>query len=250
MGKIRIKTSAEIERLRVVGRLAAETLRRAGELVRPGVTLEEIDRFVHEFTLERGAYPAPLGYHGYPKSVCLSVNEVVTHGIPGPYVLKAGDIVNIDVTSKRDGYHGECSAMFRAGPVSPEAELLCRTAREALWAGIHRVKPGAHFWEIGEAIQDVCDTRGYSVVRDYCGHGIGRGFHEDPLVLHYRNRESLQRMLPGMVFTIEPMINAGDWRIKVLPDKWTAVTVDGSLSAQEEHTLLVTPMGVEVLTVE
>ena len=248
--QIRIKTPVEIERMRKVGRLAAETLRRAGEMVRPGVSLDEIDKFVHDFTFDAGAYPAPLHYNGFPKSVCLSVNEVVTHGIPDGYVLKEGDIVNIDVTSRLDGYHGDCSAMFRAGTVSPEAERLCRAAREAMMRGIGAVRPGASFADIGEAIEDYCDGLGYSVVRDYCGHGIGRGFHEDPLVLHYRNSQRLPRMRPGMIFTVEPMVHAGGWEVRTLRDGWTSVTVDGSLSAQEEHTVLVTADGYELLTVE
>ncbi len=248
--KIRIKTPVEIERMRKACRLAAETLRRAGEMVRPGVALDEIDRFVHDFTFENGAYPAPLNYAGFPKSVCISVNEVVTHGIPDGRVLKEGDIVNIDVTSRLDGYHGDCSAMFRVGKVSEKAERICRAAREAMMRGIGAVRPGARFSDIGEAIEDYCDEMGYSVVRDYCGHGVGRGFHEDPLVLHYRNDERLPRMQPGMIFTVEPMINAGTWKVKTLADGWTAVTEDGELSAQEEHTLLVTRDGYEILTVE
>ena len=246
---IRIKTPVEIERMRKVCRLAAETLRRAGEMVKPGVTLDEIDRFVHDFTFDNGAYPAPLNYEGFPKSVCLSVNDVVTHGIPDGYALKEGDIVNIDVTSRLDGYHGDCSAMFRAGAVSPEAERLCKAAREAMMRGIGAVRPGAFFADVGEAIEDYCDELGYSVVRDYCGHGIGRGFHEEPLVLHYRNSQRI-RMAAGMIFTVEPMVNAGGWEVRTLQDGWTTVTADGSLSAQEEHTVLITRDGYEILTVE
>jgi len=248
--QIKIKTPKEIEMLRAAGRLAAETLRRAGEMVAAEVSLNEIDHFVHDFTLAHGAYPAPLKYHGYPKSVCLSVNEVVTHGIPSERLLKEGDIVNIDITSRLNGYHGDTSAMFKVGKVSSLAQELCAAAREALHIGMEQVRPGGQFWEIGAAIEEYVTSMKFSVVRDYCGHGIGRGFHEDPLVLHYNNREKLPKMKPGMVFTIEPMINAGGWRVKTLKDGWTSVTVDGSLSAQEEHTVLVVENGYEILTLE
>jgi methionyl aminopeptidase len=249
MARIKIKSKKEIELLRTSGALAAEILRRAGELVRPGVTTEEINTFVHDFTLANGAIPSPLNYHGFPKSVCTSVNEVVTHGIPGPQVLKDGDIINIDVTCKLQGYHGDTSRTYLVGNVATEAMDLVNCAEKSMYAGIEAAgKPGAYFSDIGNAIQGIADEYGFSVVRDYCGHGIGRGFHEDPHVLHFRNNEKSPMIKEGMVFTIEPMINAGDWRTKTLKDGWTAVTIDGKLSAQFEHTLAITANGIEILT--
>jgi methionyl aminopeptidase len=245
---IRKKTLKEIELMRQAGQLAAQTLHLAGQLVKPGVSLNEINKFVHQHTIDNGAIPAPLNYHGYPKSVCLSVNHVVTHGIPNDSILVEGDIVNIDVTSILKGYHGDCSRMFTVGKVSDVAQNICKSAHEALWAGINAVKIGGYFSDIGNAIQDLMDDRGYSIVQDYCGHGIGRGFHEDPLVLHYAQNKRGPRIEVGMCFTIEPMINEGSHHVKTLKDKWTVVTVDGKLSAQEEHTLAITEAGVEVLT--
>jgi methionyl aminopeptidase len=249
-GKIRKKTPKEMDLMRQACSLAAETLRLAGEMVKPGVKLSEIDDFVREYTFAQGAYPAPLNYHGFPKSVCLSVNEVVTHGIPSDKILAEGDIVNVDVTSRLNGYHGDCSRTFLVGQVSDEAKRITDVAEQALYEGIKAAKIGAFFSEIGEAIQAYCDEQGYTVVRDYCGHGIGRGFHEDPLVLHYRTARKGPRIEPGMCFTIEPMVNQGDWKVKLLKDGWTVVTTDGLLSAQFEHTLAVTTEGIEVLTLQ
>jgi methionyl aminopeptidase len=245
---IRKKTPIEIQRMRTVGKLAAETLYKAGQMVKPGVKLLDIDDFVREYTYENNAIPAPLNYHGFPKSVCLSVNDVVTHGIPDKYVLKEGDIVNIDVTSILDGYHGDTSKTFYVGEVSEEAKKLTDAAREAMWKGIKAVKLGGFYGDIGISIEKYADNQGYSVVQDYCGHGIGRGFHEDPLVLHYDSGSKGARFQEGHVFTIEPMLNIGTHRVKTLKDKWTVVTADGRLSAQFEHTLAVTAKGIEVLT--
>ena len=228
--------------------LAAKTLHLAGKMAQPGTVLNDINAFVHDYTIKNNAIPAPLNYHGYPKSVCLSVNDCVTHGIPNNYILKEGDIVNIDVTSILDGYHGDTSKTYLVGEVSPEAKALVDAAHESLWEGIRAVKNRGTFGDIGTAIQHYCDEHGYSIVRDYCGHGIGRKFHEDPLVLHYHSRQKSPRIQKGMVFTIEPMINIGDFKVKTLNDGWTVLTVDGSLSAQFEHTIAVTDAGVEVLT--
>lgn len=247
--KIKKKTPREIELMRAASKLAAETLALAGEMVKPGVKLNDIDQFVHDYTLKMGAYPAPLNYHGFPKSVCLSVNEVVTHGIPSDRILEEGDIVNIDVTSRLGGYHGDCSKTYCVGQVSPEALALVQAAEKSLDLGIAAVQNGGLFSDIGEAIEDYCTGLGYSVVRDYCGHGIGRGFHEDPIVLHYRTARKGPRIEEGMCFTIEPMVNAGGYKVKTLRDGWTVVTSDGSLSAQFEHTLVMTANGLEILTV-
>lgn len=247
--KIKKKTPKEIELMRAASKLAAETLALAGELVKPGVTLNEINQFVHDYTLKHGAYPAPLNYHGFPKSVCLSVNEVVTHGIPTDRILEEGDIVNIDVTSRLGGYHGDCSKTFCVGQVSAEALALVQAAEKSLDLGIAAVQNGGLFSDIGEAIEDYCHGLGYSVVRDYCGHGIGRGFHEDPIVLHYRTNRKGPKIEEGMCFTIEPMVNAGGYKVRTLRDGWTVVTSDGSLSAQFEHTLVMTANGIEILTV-
>lgn len=249
MSKIRIKSKQEMDRMRETCRLAAEILQRAGELVKPGITTDEINTFVHEYTIKNGAIPSPLNYHGFPKSVCTSVNEVVTHGIPGPYVLKEGDIINIDVTCQLNGYHGDTSKTYLVGNVTPVARRLVHTCLRALEEAILVVsRPGTSFPDIGQVIQAVASEEGFSVVRDYCGHGIGRGFHEAPLVLHYRNEGKPIRFQEGMAFTIEPMINQGSWQTKTLRDGWTAVTADGLLSAQFEHTLLITANGVEVAT--
>ncbi len=245
---IRVKGKKEIEHMRNACFLAAETLYKAGKMVEPGVTLNEIDQFVYDYTIANDAYPAPLNYHGFPKSVCTSVNDCVTHGIPSDYKLKEGDIVNIDVTSRLNGYHGDTSKTYLVGQVSAEAQRITQAAEESMWRGIRAVKIGGRFGDIGAAIEDYADEVGYSVVRDYCGHGIGRGFHEDPLVLHYRTNRPGERIAPGMCFTIEPMLNEGTHRIKTLPDKWTVLTADGKLSAQFEHTLAITDKGVEVLT--
>jgi len=250
MAKVRIKSKQEIQLLRNSGRLAAEILARAGEIVKPGITTDEINTFVHNYTVQHGAYPSPLNYHGYPKSVCTSVNDCVTHGIPGPYVLKEGDIINIDVTCQLEGYHGDCSATFPVGVISPVATNLIRVAKECLDIGIDVCgKPKARISDIGAAIEPIAEENDFSVVRDYCGHGIGRTFHEDLLILHYRQNRPGVPLQEGMVFTIEPMINEGTWHVKTLNDGWTVLTSDGKLSAQFEHTLAMTSNGPEILTI-
>jgi methionyl aminopeptidase len=244
-----IKSPKEIEGIRVASQMAAETLVLAGEILHPGITTDEINTFVHEDTLKRDAYPAPLNYRGFPKSVCTSINEVVCHGIPGGQVLKNGDIINVDVTTLYKGFHGDTSATFYIGMPSPEARLVVETARRGLELGIAEVKEGARLGDIGAAIQEYVEAQGCSVVRDFVGHGIGRKFHEPPQVKHFGKRGTLERLKAGMVFTIEPMVNIGRWEVDVdNADKWTVRTVDGSLSAQFEHTCLVTRTGVEVLT--
>ena len=228
--------------------MAAGTLTRVGEIIRPGVTTDDINTFVHDDTLRLGATPAPLNYRGFPKSVCTSVNEVVCHGIPGPLALQEGDIINVDVTHIYKGYHGDTSATFYVGEPGDAAKTVTEVARKCLELGIREVKPGARLGDIGAAIQEFAEDQGCGVVRDFVGHGIGREFHEDPKVSHYGKRGTGQRLRSGMTFTIEPMINIGSWKVKVLEDDWTAVTEDGSLSAQFEHTVLVTEDGAEVLT--
>jgi methionyl aminopeptidase len=250
---VEIKTAREIDAMREVGRLAADSLSRVSELIRPGVTTDEINAFVHEDTLKKGARPAPLGYRSgdsppFPKSVCTSINEVVCHGIPSSRALREGDIVNVDVTHIYRGFHGDTSATFYVGTPSKEAKLVTEVARRCLELGIREVRPGARLGDIGAAIQDFAEARGCSVVEDFVGHGIGRKFHDEPKVAHYGERGKGIRLKAGMTFTIEPMINIGSHEVEVLDDEWTAVTADGSLSAQFEHTILVTPTGVEVLT--
>ena len=246
---VSIKTAEEIARMRVAGRLAAQVLEMIGEHVRPGVTTGELDRICHDFIVNaQGAVPAPLNYRGFPKSICTSVNHQVCHGIPGNKRLKKGDILNIDITIIKDGYHGDTSKMFFIGEPSILAQRLARTTQEALRIGIAQVRPGASLGDIGHAIQRFAEGKRYSVVQEYCGHGIGRNFHEEPQVLHYGNPGEGITLAPGMCFTIEPMINAGKRQIKLLPDSWTVVTKDRSLSAQWEHTVLVTQDGHEILT--
>ncbi len=248
---IELKTPKQIQKLRRAGRLAAETLVLAGRMVRPGLTTDEINTFVHAHTLKQQAWPAPLQYKGFPKSVCTSVNEVVCHGIPGPRVLEEGDIVNIDVTTifpAKKGFYGDTSATFFVGEPSPDARHVTEVARRCLELGIAAVRPGGYIGDIGAAIQEYAEGEGCSVVRDFVGHGIGTTFHTEPSVPHFGRRGEGPRMRPGMVFTIEPMINLGGWETEILPDRWTAVTVDGSLSAQFEHTVAVTETGCEVLT--
>ncbi len=246
---IKIKSDREIELIRDSSRLAAEILIRAGERVKPGITTDEINTFVHDATIKAGAIPSPLNYHGFPKSVCTSVNNVVCHGIPGDYVLQEGDIINIDVTCLLNGYHGDTSRTFAVGNVSKEAKQLMEVAERAMDDGIAAAFPGAWFGDIGSAIQELADEFGYGVVREFCGHGIGRGFHEEPNVLHYRSRERGERIREGMVFTVEPMLNAGKPGVYVdKNDGWTVYTKDGSLSAQFEHTIAMTRNGPEVLT--
>jgi methionyl aminopeptidase len=251
---ITYKTPQQVERMRVAGRLAAEVLDYLTPYVKPGVTTEELDRLAHDYIVNvQKAVPAPLnycppGYKPYPKSICTSVNHVVCHGIPGPKALKNGDIVNIDITVIKDGWHGDTSRMFLVGPCSKQAERLCQITYEAMWLGIKQVRPGARLGDIGHAIQQFVESAGYSVVREFCGHGIGEKFHEEPQVLHYGRPGTLEELKPGMMFTIEPMINAGRKEIKEMPDGWTIVTKDHSLSAQWEHTVLVTDTGYEVMT--
>lgn len=250
MARIKIKSPKEIELIRDAGALAAETLIRAGELCKPGISTLEIDHFVGEYTEKHGGTSACLGYRGYPKNCCISLNEVVCHGIPGSgTILKEGDIVNIDITTILAGYHGDTSAMFSVGRISKEAQNLIDVAKECLEAGIKAAgELGAKYLDIGEAVQGLAEEYGYSVVEDYCGHGIGRGFHEEPLILHFRNRELKALIEPGHVFTIEPMINIGRSSTKTLSDGWTAITKDGSLSAQWEHTIARTKDGIDILT--
>ncbi|MEW7979722.1 MAG: type I methionyl aminopeptidase [gamma proteobacterium symbiont of Phacoides pectinatus] len=244
-----IKTADEIEKMRVAGHLAAEVLEMIAPHVVPGVTTDGLDGLCHRYIVEeQKAVPAPLNYRGFPKSICTSVNHQVCHGIPGPKRLKKGDIVNIDITVIKDGFHGDTSKMFFVGEPSILARRLTKTAHEALWIGIEQVRPGAHLTDISHAIQGHVEGCGYSVVREYCGHGIGREFHEEPQVLHYGAPGGGVILQPGMCFTIEPMINAGKRQVKLLPDAWTVVTRDRSLSAQWEHTILVTEAGHEVLT--
>lgn len=251
-----IKTPAEIEKMRVAGRLAAEVLDFIEPHVQAGVTTEELDRLCHEYMVkEQGCIPAPLnytppGYTPYPKSICTSVNHQVCHGIPGPKPLKRGDILNIDITVIKDGYHGDTSRMFVVGgEASIQAKRLCQITYECMWLGIAQVKPGAQLGDIGSVIQKHAESNGFSVVREFCGHGIGAKFHEEPQVVHYGRPGTGLTLREGMIFTIEPMINAGKAAISELPDGWTIVTRDRSLSAQWEHTVLVTADGFEVLTV-
>jgi len=248
---VTIKNAEQLDKMRVAGKLASEVLGMIEPYVVPGVTTDELDRRCHQYITDvQGAIPAPLNYKGFPRSVCTSVNNVVCHGIPGPKVLKKGDILNLDVTVIKDGFHGDTSRMFQVGEVGILAKRLCAVAREALCVGIELAKPGTKLGEIGRAIQRHIEAQGFSVVRDYCGHGIGEVFHEDPQVLHYYDpsRGMGLELAPGMTFTIEPMVNAGGYQVRLLPDGWTVVTKDRSLSAQWEHTLAITDTGVEVLT--
>jgi methionyl aminopeptidase len=252
---VSIKTPEEIARMRVAGRLAAEVLDFIAPHVKAGVTTVELDRLCHEYiTGVQEATPAPLnyappGYHPFPRSICTSVNHVVCHGVPGDKKLRSGDIINIDITVIKDGFHGDTSRMFYVGKPSIQAKRLCDVTYECLWRGIDAVAPGAHLGDIGHAIQAHAERHGYSVVREFCGHGIGRKFHEEPQILHYGRPGIGMRLETGMTFTIEPMINAGGPDIRQLADGWTVVTKDHSLSAQWEHTVLVTGSGHEVLTV-
>lgn len=246
---VTIKTPEEIEKMRLAGRLAANVLEMIERYVVPGITTSEVDRICHDYIVnELDAIPAPLNYRGFPKSVCTSVNHQVCHGIPSDKRLKNGDIVNIDITVIKNGYHGDTSKMFLVGDVSIQAKRIVRISHEALWLGIKRVRPGVRLGDIGHEIQQHAESQACSVVREYCGHGIGRQFHEDPQVLHYGTPGTGLELQEGMTFTIEPMINAGKRHVKLLPDQWTVVTKDRSLSAQWEHTILVTTTGHEVLT--
>ena len=244
-----LKSPAEQDQMRTAGRLAADVLDMIGDYVLPGVTTEELNERCHNYIVEvQDAIPAPLNYRGFPKSICTSVNHVVCHGIPGERVLRQGDAVNIDITVIKDGFHGDTSRMFHVGKPNVLAERLAQLAYDAMWLGIEQVAPGKHLGDIGAAIQRYVEKNRASVVREYCGHGIGRGFHEDPQVLHYGKPGTREEIVPGMTFTIEPMVNAGKPATRLLKDGWTVVTRDHSLSAQWEHTLLVTDSGYEVLT--
>ena len=246
---VQVKTGEEIAKMRVAGRLAAQVLEMIEDHVQPGVTTDELNRICHEFIVnEQQAIPAPLNYRGFPKSICTSVNHQVCHGIPSNKRLKKGDIVNIDITVIKDGFHGDTSKMFLVGEPSILARRLVRVTQEAMRIGIAEIRPGASLGDIGYAIQTFVEGRQYSVVQEYCGHGIGREFHEEPQVLHYGKPGEGMILAPGMCFTVEPMVNAGKRYIKMLPDDWTVVTKDRSLSAQWEHTILVTDDGHEILT--
>ena len=243
-----VKSPEIIERMRYAGQMAADILRLAGEFVKPGMTTNDIDVFVHDLTIERGAYPSPLNYHRYPKSVCTSLNEVICHGIPDSTVIEDGDIINLDVTCFVNGVHGDTNATFMVGDVSAEDRLLVKVTEECMWRGIEAVVPGRPLSDIGRAIEDHAKTHRMGVVRAFIGHGIGEQFHTDVQVLHYYDPRNNTIMKPGMVFTIEPMITLGTWQFHMWDDDWTAVTADGKRTAQFEHMVLVTDTGVEVLT--
>jgi methionyl aminopeptidase len=246
---VTIKTPQEIEKMRVAGRLAASVLEMIGPHVVAGITTAELDRICHDYIVnELKAIPAPLNYRGFPKSICTSVNHQVCHGIPGDKLLKTGDIINIDVTVIKDEYHGDTSQMFLLGKPSVQAARLCRITQECMLKGIELVRPGVKLGDIGHVIQMHAEQHHFSIVREYCGHGIGKIFHEEPQVLHYGTPGTGLTLEAGMTFTIEPMVNAGKRHVKLLSDNWTVVTKDHSLSAQWEHTILVTADGVEVLT--
>jgi methionyl aminopeptidase len=246
--KIQLKNNVDISGIRKAGRLVLDTLDLVESKIRPGIETDDINTLVHEFTLKNGAQPAPLNYRGFPKSVCVSVNEEVCHGIPGKRVLQDGDIVNVDVTSVLNGYYADANKTFFAGTPGPEARKIVNVAKECLQRGISMVKPGNTIGDIGWAIQTYAEEQGCSVVRDFVGHGVGFEFHESPQVPHFGQKGQGVRLIPGMVFTIEPMINLGNHELKILEDNWTAVTRDRSLSAQFEQTILVTDSGFESLT--
>lgn len=249
MSSIIIKKALEIDKMRVAGRLAAAVLEMIEPYVKAGITTNQLNKICHDYIVnEQNAIPAPLNYRGFPKSICTSINHQVCHGIPSDRVLKPGDMLNIDVTVIKDGYHGDTSKMFFVGKPSILARRLSRVTQECLYKAIRLVKPGIYLGDIGACIQHFAESEGFSVVREYCGHGIGRVFHEDLQVLHYGQAGTGIQLVPGMTFTIEPMINAGKRFTKLMPDHWTVVTKDHSLSAQWEHTLLVTSSGYDVLT--
>ncbi|MBT5952655.1 MAG: type I methionyl aminopeptidase [Methylococcales bacterium] len=246
---ITINTPDDIAKMRIAGQLAAEVLEIIEPHVAPGITTEELDQICHDYIVNiQQAIPAPLNYRGFPKSICTSINFQVCHGIPGPKKLKKGDIVNIDITVIKDGYHGDTSKMFPVGTISPHAKRLIQVTQESMFKGIEQVKPGATLGDIGYAIQKYAESNRYSIVREFSGHGIGKNFHEDPHVLHFGKPGQGLSIDPGMIFTIEPMLNIGKRNVKILSDGWTAVTKDRSLSAQFEHTILVTETGYEILT--
>jgi methionyl aminopeptidase len=243
-----IKTESQIAGIRKSCRLTRDVLDMVAKRIQPGITTNTINEWVHEYTLEHGAVPAPLNYNGFPKSVCVSLNNVICHGIPDETVIRDGDILNVDVTTILEGFYGDAGRMFLIGETSKEAKRLVQVARECLYTGIEQVKPYRDFGEIGYAIEQHAVKNGFSVVRDYGGHGIGLRFHEEPHVHHYGSRKRGILMMPDMVFTIEPMINQGRYETRLMPDSWTAVTIDGRLSAQWEHTVRVTETGSEILT--
>jgi len=246
---VSIKSLPEQEKMRIAGRLAADVLDMVGEHINPGVTTDELDQICHEYIVEKqDAIPAPLNYRGFPKSICTSVNHVVCHGIPGDKTLKSGDIINVDITVIKDGFHGDTSRMFTLGEPPVLANRLIEVCRESMWAGIREIRPGNTLGDIGHAVQIHAEGHRFSIVREYCGHGIGRIFHEDPQVLHYGRAGTGLELKQGMTFTVEPMVNAGKRDVRLLADGWTVVTKDHSLSAQWEHTVLVTEAGYEVLT--
>jgi len=245
----KIKTADEINKMRIAGKLAADVLEMITPYVQIGITTDELDKLCHNYiTQHQQAICAPLNYKGFPKSTCISLNHVVCHGIPDDTKLKNSDILNIDITVIKDGYHGDTSMMFLVGDVKPWAQRLCKITQECMYLGIKQVKPGAFLGDIGEVIQKHAESSGFSVVRDFCGHGIGANFHEEPQVLHYGRKGSGLKLEEGMIFTIEPMINQGKYATKILSDGWTAITRDRKLSAQYEHTILVTNDGFEILT--
>jgi methionyl aminopeptidase len=250
MSQVTIKSPTEQAQMREAGRLAAEVLDMIGPHIVPGVTTEDLNRICHDYIVDvQHAIPAPLNYRGFPKSICTSVNHVVCHGIPsGDKRLKQGDIINVDITVIKDGWHGDTSRMFAVGKINPAAQRLIEITWEAMWIGIRRIRPGARLGDLGAAIQAFVEGEHLSVVREYCGHGIGRIFHEDPQVLHYGEAGTGMELKPGMIFTVEPMVNVGKRHVRLLGDGWTVVTKDRSLSAQWEHTVLVTDTGYEVLT--
>jgi len=246
---VTIKSADEQDKMRVAGRLAADVLDMIGDYVKPGVSTDELDAICHHYITEvQGAIPAPLNYRGFPKSICTSVNHVVCHGIPGGRRLKSGDVVNIDVTVIKDEFHGDTSRMFFAGKPGVQAQRLAQIAQDSMWLGIEQLAPGRRLGDVGAAIQNFVEKHRCSVVREYCGHGIGRTFHEDPQVLHYGMAGTGLELREGMTLTVEPMVNAGKRFTKLLPDGWTVVTKDHSLSAQWEHTVLITETGHEILT--
>ena len=243
-----LKDDVQVEGIRCSGRLLLDIMAKVEDMIKPGIITEKINRLVHDETVNAGAVPAPLNYRGFPKSVCVSVNEVICHGIPGSRVLNEGDIVNVDITTILDGYYADASRTFFVGRPTPEGKKIVQVAEECLRRGMNEVRPGAHLGDIGWAIQSYAEARGCSVVREFVGHGVGINFHEQPQVLHFGKKGKGVELVPGMVFTIEPMINLGGRDLHILEDRWTAVTNDGSLSAQFEETILVTETGWESLT--
>ena len=256
MSKIYINNKTDIEYMRISGKLAAQVLDYISDFVKPGISTNELDKLCHDYIVNvQQAYPSPLNYCGdsgnppYPKSICTSINNEICHGIPSERILKNGDIINIDITIYKNGYHGDTSRMFYVGTVSNYAKRLCEITFEAMWKGIEQVKPDNYLGDIGEAIESYIYKNGYSVVQDFCGHGIGKIFHDEPQILHFGKKNTGKKLIAGMIFTIEPMVNQGSRYIKMDKNKWTALTKDRSLSAQWEHTVLVTDIGYEVLTV-